>query len=660
MDFRDTLQAALGSSVLIERELGGTGASRVFIGRDIAHDRDIVIKVVSGDQVAAAGIDRFDREIALAARLQHAHILSPLSSGAMPDGTPYFIMPFAAGESLRDRLVRDGDLPVAEATRILRDVASAIAYAHQHHVVHGDIKPDNVRVSGESAVVSEFGVTAARLALSATGSEHPSTHRAVDDRADIHAFGMLGYEMLAGEAPASEQPRPIQTRRRSVPPALATLLMQCLEQQPADRPQTAAELLRVLDDVAPPRDDVERANDDFPLASLWPVESPTLVARSQQFRNRLVLTLVIVVLLFAAAAFVQWRWSNRAGVAASTTATPPSNALHSVDSTARGTPSARARDLYLRGRVLQAKQTEPELRQSIALFQDALKADPTYALAWSGIADSWGLLSDDFVAPDSANASMREAVARGLAIDSSVAALRFTQGLIAYLLNRDARAAQWYMSGALAADPDLASGTAWYPQVLWANGLRDSASAYLRHAVDRDSTSPDKLSNAWIYAHLAGNTREARRYCGRLMELHAGERCNALEELDVDRPDAAVNLFQRAAKDSSLRTVKAALDYVRVLVAVGQDAEARNIVDAIDRRAETSGRPMRDDDIALMHGLIGDNDGALTWYERALGSGSSRIGELYWETAANPLRKDPRLLAFAKRAGLQSPPPYWP
>src|SRR3970282_2243768 len=159
MDLRDQLQATLGAAYTLERELGG-GMARVFVARETALDRKVVMKVLPPELAASVSTERFRREIMLAARLQHAHIV-PLLAAGESGALPYFTMPFVEGESLRVRLARHGELPVAEAVRILREIASALAYAHEHGVVHRDIKPDNVLVSGGVAVVLDFGVAKA-------------------------------------------------------------------------------------------------------------------------------------------------------------------------------------------------------------------------------------------------------------------------------------------------------------------------------------------------------------------------------------------------------------------------------------------------------------------------------------------------------------------
>ena len=279
---RATLERSLGDAYLFERELGGGGMSRVFLAEDRTLQRQIVVKVLQQDMAAGVSPERFRREIQLAAKLQHPHIVPLLSSGEI-DGTPYFTMPFIDGESLRARLAREGELPVTESVRILRHVASALAYAHKHGVVHRDIKPDNVMLADDFALVTDFGVAKALSASTATGAsaltsmglaigtpaymapEQALAEPSVDHRADIYAWGVMAYEMLTGLPPfhrasaqatlaaqAIEQPDPIEKKRPGLPAALSTLVMRCLEKRPSDRPQSAADLLTELDAIAIP------------------------------------------------------------------------------------------------------------------------------------------------------------------------------------------------------------------------------------------------------------------------------------------------------------------------------------------------------------------------------------------------------------------------
>ncbi len=265
----------------IERELGGGGMSRVFLARETALARRVAIKVFepAGARVDAA---RFRREVLLAAQLSHPHIVPLLAAGEV-DGLLYYIMPYVEGQSLRGRLREAGDLPVGEAVRLLRNLAAALAYAHARGIVHRDIKPDNVIVTGGVAVVLDFGVakaladstaaptdglTGAGLAIGTPRYMAPEQVVADDNldvRADIYAFGVLAYELLTGAPPftgsdpvrilrahLTEMPAPVSTQRDGIPPVIASLVMRCLEKDRDRRPASAAELLDLLDATATP------------------------------------------------------------------------------------------------------------------------------------------------------------------------------------------------------------------------------------------------------------------------------------------------------------------------------------------------------------------------------------------------------------------------
>ena len=259
-DLREQLQRSLGDSYTLDRELGGGGMSRVLVARDTALQRDVVIKVLPPELVAGVNVARFRREILLAAALQHPHIVPVLAAGEM-DGLPWFTMPFIQGESLRQRLAR-GPLPIGETVSVLREVAKALAYAHERGVVHRDIKPDNVLLTGGTAVVTDFGIakalSASRSAASSSetrgGSltqigtsigtpmymapEQAAADPNTDARADIYAFGCMAYETLTGRPPfvgmppqrllaahMGERPQPVGELRRDTPPLLAELVM---------------------------------------------------------------------------------------------------------------------------------------------------------------------------------------------------------------------------------------------------------------------------------------------------------------------------------------------------------------------------------------------------------------------------------------------------
>jgi serine/threonine-protein kinase len=274
------LQAALGEGYRFEKELGGGGMSRVFLALELGLARKVVVKVLTPELAAGVNVDRFRRETQLAASLQHPHIVPLLTAGAAGD-LLYYTMPFIEGESLRARLARERELPVRDALRILRDVADALAYAHGRGLVHRDIKPDNVLLSGGHALVADFGIAKALSQSSGSAGltsvgvaigtpsymapEQAAGDPNVDHRADLYALGAMAYEMLTGRPPfAGLTPHqilaahvtapidPITKHRPQLPRGIAELVMWCLEKNPADRPQTAAELVPALEGLATP------------------------------------------------------------------------------------------------------------------------------------------------------------------------------------------------------------------------------------------------------------------------------------------------------------------------------------------------------------------------------------------------------------------------
>lgn len=276
-DLQARLQAALGSAYHVERELGGGGMSRVFLAEEVRLGRKVAVKVLPPEMAAGVNAERFEREIQLAARLQHPHIVPLLTAGAVED-LLFYIMPYVEGESLRSKLAREKELSIDDAIRILKDVLDALQYAHVQRLVHRDIKPDNVLLSGRHAVVTDFGVakalsgasddptlTSAGIALGTPtymAPEQAAAEADVDHRADIYAVGVLAYEMLSGRTPftgttaqallyahLTQSPEPITTHRPAVPAALNAVILRCLEKNPADRWQQADEVIPQLDAV---------------------------------------------------------------------------------------------------------------------------------------------------------------------------------------------------------------------------------------------------------------------------------------------------------------------------------------------------------------------------------------------------------------------------
>ncbi len=245
----------------IERELGRGGTATVYLARDVQHDRPVAIKVLYPELAASLGPERFRREIAIASGLTHPHILPVHDSGGT-DSSLYYVMPFVAGESLRDRLEREIQLPVAEALRIAGQVAEALGYAHARGLVHRDVKPGNILLEGDHALVADFGVaraieTASSERLTETGfavgtaaymsPEQAASAGWVDGRSDIYSLGCVLFEMLAGEPPSAGYPRPSQLSQRGRTSSARPGVVNACANSPivANRPSGSAASARV-------------------------------------------------------------------------------------------------------------------------------------------------------------------------------------------------------------------------------------------------------------------------------------------------------------------------------------------------------------------------------------------------------------------------------
>ena len=271
----DALLRSLAGRYAIERELGAGGMATVYLAHDVKHDRKVAIKVLRPELAAVIGAERFLSEIKTTANLQHPHIL-PLFDSGSAEGQLFYVMPYVEGETLRDRLKRETQLPVSDAVRLATEVAGALEYAHRHGVVHRDIKPENILLQDDSALVADFGIS---LAVQQAGGERMTQTgmslgtpqymspeqamgaREIDARSDIYALGAITYELLAGEPPftgpsaqaivakvMTESPKSLTGQRKSVPPNVSAAVSRALEKLPADRFASAREYAHALGD----------------------------------------------------------------------------------------------------------------------------------------------------------------------------------------------------------------------------------------------------------------------------------------------------------------------------------------------------------------------------------------------------------------------------
>ena len=775
-DLRDLLQSSLGNSYRLERELGGGGMSRVFLADDKSLDRRVVVKLLPPELAAAISIERFRREIQLAARLQHSYIV-PLLQAGEADGLPYYTMPLIDGESLRDRLAREGPLPIATAVQVISDVAEALAYAHEHGVVHRDIKPDNILLTSRHALVTDFGVAKAlNLAaatahatapgtLTATGvvigtpaylaPEQAAADPQLDHRADLYALGVVAYEMLAGELPFHhrtpaealrahilEQPTRLASKRKGIPAWLDALIMQLLEKNPAARPQSANDVLSKLLPITSPtvsrrksllqvaaavgvlaiafsaialsrresgRSDGPKAVVVLPFSNVGGdttveyfadgmtdeltgalSEIPTLrvISRTSAFAfkdrhadirdiarqlgaNRVVEGVVQrsgdqlrvrVQLTRASDGTALWTQSydrrledvfaveddiTRSIVRGlQVTLTGDSMALLGH----RGTDNLRAYDLYLRGQFYENKGDEPSVRRSLALYRQALAVDSNYAPAWVGIAEDYGWMSDEFLAPDASYPQSDSAARRAIALDPGDAAAHavLANTLLAY--DHNLKGAEDELRRAFAVQKNPGTAFVGAGMLFIATGRTDSAITILRNIEALDPLNPAlKGWNAWMFSTLDRND-EAIDEAHRALELDPANPYAYLPLGDALRAkgqmQGAIEAYQKALALGNRARAALASTYA----AVGRQAEARALLDSL--RADASRRYVGADVIASVYASLGDNDEAFRWLDKAL---ADRCGQLIlagFDHRWDPLRADPRFEVFMKKLGL--------
>ena len=666
-DVRDRLQKNLGERYDVERELGRGGMATVYLARDLRHDRLVALKVLSPEIALALGGDRFLREIRIAARLSHPHILTVHDSGEA-DGLLYYVMPYVEGESLRERLEREGTLPADDVINIARDVADGLGYAHASGIVHRDIKPENILLSRGHAMVADFGIASAVDAgrdehLTATGislgtpaymSPEQALAETVDARSDVWALGCVIYEMLTGSPPFGREPRQVITRiltsaptpvrelRPDVPGSLERVIDGALARRIDERTPSGAEIVTALD-----------------ARNAATVESPA--RRSRPSKSQLVIGgAIAAVLIIIALVAEQKRDADPSGrpLASASTAGKDKSAGLSSDSVAR--------QLYLRGQTQQARRTNTGAAEAIALFSRAIERDSSFALAWAGL-----------------SRSAQYAASRGFSIPG-----RSTDSLITLAFNASDRAVEldstnveiWNVRAraATAVDPtdrnaalsaigraltlDSTSSAAWYSLGLIREELLDAKgaeAAWLR-AVKLNPKNVEALSFLGLHYLWAGQYQKGVPWADSAVALDPtyilARTTAGLLAVELGRPDDAEHQNEAYFRLTSGRERVDGLA-VQVLVALarGDSSAARNYA-AQAAKFSNIEKPTKHDAayIGAAFAAIGDTARAVRW----LAAYQPR-GDLHYQLH---LKRDPGLswVKGPRGRGLLTPDPPTP
>jgi TolB-like protein len=747
--------AVVADRYRLEDEIGRGGASTVYLAEDLKHGRKVAIKVLR--PVPGYEPQRFLREIRIAARLSHPQILPLHDSGEIePDrpGAPrllYFVMPYAGCESLRDRMAREGQLPVDVALRITRAVATALGYAHRHGIIHRDIKPENILLQEGEPVIADFGVATAISAAGGEGvyitdhgfavgtpaymsPEQASAEQGLDGRCDQYSLACVLYEMLAGDPPfagtgaratmarhAIEVPAPIGARRPNVPAAIERALARALAKEPADRFPSMAEFAEAL--VAPVPEIIPAAapgtareartiavlpfvnasgdpeneylsdgiTDELILA-LGKVEGLNVASRTSVFalkglkediRNlgaRLGVSAVLegtvrraghrlrITAQLIGVAEGRTLWAERYDrelqdvfeiqdeIARTIVTTLRSTLLRDLGDAppVRYTANLTAYHLYLKGRYWWNRRTQSAIAEGIKYFERAIEEDAGYALAYTGLADSYALQIDYRGAPVREGMGRARAMARkAIELDDTLGEAHTSLAWVTFVYDWDWPAAAERFRRAIELNPSYSVARQWYSWFLIAMGRTEAALAEGRIAVELDPASVSiRRSMGWLhyYARQPGEALEhLRRALAMNPTAEETHRLLGLAYLQLGLHDESAAAFREAVASSESPTLATA-GLGLVSAAKGKLTDARGILDGL--YAESREHYLSPVAFVMLHAGLGETDRAFEWLDRALEDRRGWLAYLKVEPLLDPLRSDPRFTRLLERMRL--------
>ncbi len=720
----EELRSHLAHAYRIERELGVGGMATVYLAHDLRHDRQVAVKVLRQDVAQTVGTERFLREIQLAARLSHPHIL-PLFDSGEANGWLFYVMPNVEGQSLRDRLDREPQLPVEEALRVTREVASALDYAHRHGVVHRDVKPENIMLHDGNAVVADFGIgkavsgvddqvftqTGITIGTPAYMSPEQAAGDAVDGRSDIYSLGCVLYEMLTGEQPFTgptaqaviakrfvQTPADVSTLRQSVPRSVASVVARALARAPVDRYETGSHLVSALQRPAEgvrceaPEKSIavlpfasmsaDPENEFFAdgvteeiLNALAQIPALRVAGRTSSFSfkgknidlrsigEQLSVATVLEGSVRRAgkrvritAQLIDVRdgyhlWSERydreiedvfavqdeiaTAIAEKMKAELKQKAAVIEQ---RATDSIEAYEAYLKGRALLYRRGSA-IWQGIALMQKALELDPTYGLAWAGLADSYSLLGYyGLMRAESAATNARDAAVKALELAPDLGEAHSARAMVSLLFDWDFDAAERGFLRALELNPAVIQGAGWYYEfdLGFVCGRWTEAIDGLMRLQQREPLSSYVASILSIANACRGDADEALRWSARALELE---------------PDSYLSLWTRmlawGAKREWNKTIDAGevvmsswgrpslamIGFAVAHVEAGDVDGARALYD--EMRSRSRREPFTPMGLAIVAAAVGENDAALAYLDDAIARHDPQVPLLAraWEQA---------------------------
>jgi len=739
----DSLRQALAGRYVIESPLGRGGMATVYLAEDRKHGRRVAVKVLKPDLAASVGAERFLREIRIAARLSHPHILPLLDSGDA-DGVLYYVTPYVPDGSLRERLRREGRMGVAEAVRIAREIGAALDYANRQGFVHRDVKPENILFADGHAVLADFGVaraccdpgmapvTEVGLAVGTPeymSPEQASGERDLDSPSDLYSLACVIYEMLAGEAPVAgdnpratmakqvtETPRPLRMLRPDAPPVLEEALARALAKNPADRFPSVAEFVAALERErasparspgasvaarciavlplvnASPEAENEYLSDgitDELITALANVEGLRVASRTSVFALKGKPQDVRAIGALLGAAWVLEGTVRRAGdrlrITAQLSSTEDGRLLWSerydrrlddvfavqdelaqtIVSTLRATsfahltePAARrytenvrAYGLYLRGRHAWNKRTQEGVSEAIGYFEQAVAEDPRYALAYTGLADSYALQLDYRSVPVAEGFERAKTYARkALDLDDSLAEAHASLAWALFIYDWDWAGSDREFRRAIELNPRYATAHQWYAFLLASQGRLEEGIIEGHTALELDPASVSvRRSLGWLYFY-------ARRYEQMVYHLSRAIAMNPAAEESY----RVLGLAQALAGDlaTAERVLREAVEMPGAgaytmytlgwaLARAGKPAETRKLLQELEARAASG--YVSAVAFAVLHLALGDHAQALDWAERAYAERRGWLAYLKVNPLLDPLRQEPRFQELVEK-----------